>query len=87
MLARDWFGFTSEAAMHVIFDDPQFDQTLRLLGSAVTGDAEVGEMLSTAARITPGDFGSWTAQWPVKPTRPHSRRFRTSTVPSPSSLT
>jgi hypothetical protein len=34
MLAREWFGFTGEeAAMHVIFDDPQFDfQTLRLLG-------------------------------------------------------
>jgi hypothetical protein len=59
--------------MHVIFDDPQFDfQTLRLLGSAATGDAEVGEVLSTAARITPGDFGSWTAQWLATARRVHS---------------
>lgn len=59
--------------MHVIFDDPQFDfQTLRLLGSAATGDAEVGEVLSTAARITQGDFGSWTAQWLETARRVHS---------------
>jgi alpha-beta hydrolase superfamily lysophospholipase len=58
--------------MHVIFDDPQFDfQTLRLLGSAATGDAEVGEVLSTAARITPGDFASWTAQWLATARRVH----------------
>ena len=50
--------------MQVIFEDTQFDfQTLRLLGSAATGDAEVGEVLSTAHRIRPGDFGSWTAEW------------------------
>ena len=50
--------------MRVVFDDAQCDfQTLRLLGSVASGDAEVGEVLSTAARITPGDFGSWTEQW------------------------
>ena len=58
--------------MRVIFDDAQFDfQTLRLLGSVASGDAEVGEVLSTAARITPGDFGSWTAQWLATARRVH----------------
>ena len=50
--------------MHVYFDDAQFDfQTLRLLGSAASGDAEPGEVLSTANRIREGDFDSWTAEW------------------------
>ncbi len=50
--------------MHVIFNDAQFDfQILRLLGSAASGDAEVGEVLSTANRIREGDFESWTAEW------------------------
>jgi alpha-beta hydrolase superfamily lysophospholipase len=50
--------------MHVIFNDTQFDfQTLRLLGSAASGDAEAGEVLSTAYRIREGDFESWTGEW------------------------
>src|SRR5271167_5077462 len=50
--------------MHVIFNDAQFNfQTLRLLGSAASGDAEAGEVLSTAYRIREGDFDSWTAEW------------------------
>ena len=50
--------------MHVVFNDAQFDfQTLRLLGSAASGDAEAGEVLSTAYRIREGDFESWTAEW------------------------
>ncbi|MGO8873369.1 MAG: alpha/beta hydrolase family protein, partial [Acidimicrobiales bacterium] len=50
--------------MRVYFNDPQFDfQTLRLLGSAASGDAEAGEVLSTANRIREGDFESWTAEW------------------------
>src|SRR5271165_3051768 len=50
--------------MHVIFNDAQFNfQTLRLLGSAASGDAEAGEVLSTAYRIREGDFESWTAEW------------------------
>jgi hypothetical protein len=31
----------------------------------------VGEVLSTAARITPGDFGSWTTQWLATARRVH----------------
>jgi alpha-beta hydrolase superfamily lysophospholipase len=58
--------------MRVFFDDAQFDfQTLRLLGSAASGDAETGEVLSTVARITPGDFSSWTAQWLATAQRVH----------------
>ena len=50
--------------MRVIFKDTQFDfQTLRLLGSAASGDAEAGEVLSTAHRIREGDFESWTTEW------------------------
>ena len=50
--------------MHVHFNDAQFDfQTLRLLGSAAAGDAEAGEVLSTANRIAEADFESWTAEW------------------------
>ena len=63
---------SGEAAVRVIFDDPQFDfQALRLLGSAASGDAEAGEVLSTAARIASGDFGSWTAQWLATARRVH----------------
>jgi hypothetical protein len=58
--------------VRVFFDDSQFDfQTLRLLGSAGSGDAEAGEVLSTAARITAGDFESWTAQWLATARRVH----------------
>lgn len=50
--------------MRVVFQDPQFSfQTLRLLGGAAFGDAEPGEVLSTAGRIREGDFDSWTAEW------------------------
>jgi len=58
--------------MHVTFDDSQFDfQTLRLLGSAASGDAEAGEVLSTAHRIKEGDFESWTAEWTTTARRVH----------------
>ncbi|MGA7835987.1 MAG: alpha/beta fold hydrolase [Acidimicrobiales bacterium] len=50
--------------MHVHFNDTQFDfQTLRLLGSTASGDAEVGEVLSTSYRVQEGDFESWSAEW------------------------
>jgi hypothetical protein len=67
-MAQDRLVFmTGEAAVRVIFDDPQFDfRALRLLGSAASGDAEAGEVLSTAARIASRDFGSRTAQWTVQ---------------------
>jgi hypothetical protein len=38
---------------------------------AASADAEAGEVLSTAVRITPGDFASWTAQWLATARRVH----------------
>ncbi len=59
--------------MRVVFDDAQFDfQTLRLLGSAASGDAEAGEVLSTAYRVREGDFESWTAEWLKTARRVHA---------------
>jgi alpha-beta hydrolase superfamily lysophospholipase len=50
--------------MKVGFDDPQFSfQTLRMLGSAGVGMAEVGEVLRTAERIAEGDFDGWHREW------------------------
>jgi len=50
--------------MKVGFEDPQFSfQTLRMLGSAEVGQAEVGEVLRTAERIVEGDFESWHREW------------------------
>jgi alpha-beta hydrolase superfamily lysophospholipase len=50
--------------MKIGFDDPQFAfQTLRILGSAAAGLAEVGEVLRTAERIVEGDFDSWHDEW------------------------
>lgn len=50
--------------MKALFDDPLFDsQFLRVLGHACYGGADVGECISTARRITPGDFDSWQREW------------------------
>ena len=45
-------------------DDLQFwYETLRWLGLAAYGGADFGEVVTTAARITAGDYGSWYQQW------------------------
>jgi alpha-beta hydrolase superfamily lysophospholipase len=50
--------------MKVRFEDPQFAfQFLRVLGSAASHLADVGECFATAARIVEGDFESWTRAW------------------------
>lgn len=51
--------------MHVVFDtDESFSfETLRALGYAVYGGADVGEVLTTAQRIAPGDGESWYREW------------------------
>src|SRR5262249_42487168 len=50
--------------MKVLFDDPLFDgQFLRVLGHTCYGGADVGECISTARRITPGDPESWQREW------------------------
>ena len=50
--------------MKVKFQDPAFSfQFLRVLGSAASRQADVGECFATAERIVEGDFESWTRAW------------------------
>jgi hypothetical protein len=51
--------------MRVVFEtDESFSfETLRALGYAVYGGADVGEVLTAAQRITPGDGASWYREW------------------------
>jgi pimeloyl-ACP methyl ester carboxylesterase len=45
-------------------DDQQFwYETLRALGHTAYGGADIGEVVTTAARITAGDYDSWYDQW------------------------
>jgi hypothetical protein len=46
------------------FKNDQFDFEMRIaLGSAYYGAADVGEVLSTAARVKDGDYESWFREW------------------------
>jgi dienelactone hydrolase len=38
-------------------------ETLRAVGYTVYGGADIGEVMATAARITPGDWESWHSEW------------------------
>lgn len=51
--------------MRFIFDtDESFSfETLRAVGYAVYGGADIGEVVTTAQRITPGDWESWYREW------------------------
>ncbi|MGY4711323.1 alpha/beta hydrolase family protein [Mycolicibacterium sp. CBM1] len=51
--------------MRFIFDtDESFSfETLRAVGYAAYGGADVGEVITTAQRITPGDGESWYRNW------------------------
>jgi hypothetical protein len=45
-------------------EDPQFwYETQRVLGHTAYGGADTGEVLSTAQRITAGDYDSWNKEW------------------------
>jgi pimeloyl-ACP methyl ester carboxylesterase len=45
-------------------DDTSFwFETLRVLGAAPYGGADIGEVLTTAQAITSGDYASWYDQW------------------------
>jgi alpha-beta hydrolase superfamily lysophospholipase len=47
-----------------LFKNDQFDFDTRItLGSVYYGAADVGEVLSTAARVKDGDYESWFAEW------------------------
>jgi dienelactone hydrolase len=50
--------------MLVKFKDPQFSfQLLRVLGNVASRQADAGECLAVADRITEGDFQSWEREW------------------------
>lgn len=50
--------------MQIFFDTPEFDaQLLRALSYTFYQGADIGDCLSTAARIKPKDFDSWFDEW------------------------
>ncbi|MET0474754.1 MAG: alpha/beta hydrolase [Mycobacterium sp.] len=51
--------------MHFVFDtDESFSfETLRAVGYTAYGGADIGEVITTAERITPGDLESWHREW------------------------
>ncbi len=50
--------------MKFLFEDPSFSfETLRAIGYAPYGGADIGEMVSTAYRIPEGDESAWHQQW------------------------
>lgn len=51
--------------MRFMFDtDESFSfETLRAVGYTAYGGADIGEVMATAARITPGDPESWYSEW------------------------
>jgi dienelactone hydrolase len=51
--------------MRFMFDtDESFSfETLRAVGYTAYGGADIGEVMATAARITPGDWESWYREW------------------------
>ena len=55
---------TVSAGPELIFKDPEFAFELRRTMAAIyAGEADVGECLATAKRITDGDFESWYTEW------------------------
>jgi len=45
-------------------DDPQFwFETLRTMGHAAYGGADIAEVLTTAQNIVAGDYDSWHDEW------------------------
>jgi hypothetical protein len=48
----------------IFHDDPPFwFETLRTLGLAAYGGSDVGEVIATASRVTPGDYDGWHDAW------------------------
>ncbi len=55
---------TTSPSPELIFKDPEFAFELRRTMAAIyAGEADVGECLATARRITDGDFESWYTEW------------------------
>jgi hypothetical protein len=56
--------------MKLFFDDAEFDAQLqRTAAKAACRAADLGQVLSVARRIVPGDYASWYAQWSPRPQR------------------
>ena len=50
--------------MKLFFDDAEFDgQLQRTAAKAACRSADLGQVLSVARRIVPGDYASWYAEW------------------------
>ncbi|MBV8431176.1 MAG: hypothetical protein JO244_08445 [Solirubrobacterales bacterium] len=61
-----WFPVGNRAwpSMRLYFEDEDFDgQLQRSIGKADSGMANVGESLTIASRVTPGDRQSWYQAW------------------------
>jgi hypothetical protein len=59
----------------VIFNDKSFFvETLRALGYAPYGGADIGEVTSTAGRIPDGDEAAWYSEWRALAERAHADR-------------
>lgn len=57
---------------NLIFNDNQFEfQLIRLLGEAVYGASDIGEVITTAERIQEGDYDSWCSEWTKTAQRLH----------------
>jgi hypothetical protein len=60
--------------MKIYFDDDEMDAQLgRTIIAANAASADIGEALATAARITPGDYGSWFDEWSATARRSQDR--------------
>jgi pimeloyl-ACP methyl ester carboxylesterase len=67
-----------------LFSDQSFSfETLRALGYAAYGGADVGEVTSTAGRIPDGDETAWYKQWRALAERIHSDADRSATAGHP----
>ncbi|HEX2745394.1 MAG TPA: dipeptidyl aminopeptidase, partial [Streptosporangiaceae bacterium] len=63
--------------MKFLFNDQSFSfETLRALGYAVYGGADIGEVVSTAGRIPDGDETAWYTQWRALAERIHAAAER-----------
>lgn len=59
--------------MKIVFEDPTFSALLlRTIAETYYKGADIGECLSTAYRITEGDFESWYVEWLKTAKRVHS---------------
>ena len=67
-----------------LFNDQSFSfETLRALGYAAYGGADIGEVTSTASRIPDGDETAWYTQWRALAERIHADADRSAAAGHP----